>query len=252
MTKNSVFVLLLFLSFLGGFSQTFLKGKVMSDASNLDKISVINLTNLKNTMTEKGGFFTILAKVTDTLVFSGVQIKGMQIVLKPSDFSENLFFVKLKQQITMLDEVYIKNYAEINAVSLGIIPFRTKSYTPAQRRLRTAAAPFVSLYAGAMAGGSVGVDPIINFISGRTALLKKELSVENKERLQEKIENLYEEDFFIKTLKIPVEYIKGFQIYVIDDQRLISSIKYKNKTMTAFLLGDLAEKYKQMTFPKKD
>ena len=234
------------------FSQTLLKGKVISDASSLDEIHVINLTNEKSTVTEKGGFFSILAKVTDTLMFSGMQIKGMQIVLKQSDFSENLFFMRLKQQITMLDEVYIKDYSEINAFSLGIIPFGTKSYTPAQRRLRTATAPFLDLNAGGMAGGSVGVDPIINWLSGRTAMLKKELAVEKKERLQVKIDNLYKEDFFVKTLKIPVEYIKGFQIYVNDDQRLIDSIKSKNKTMTTFLLGELAEKYKQITFPKKE
>ena len=245
-------MLISFLFSQGGFSQTLLKGKVISDTPNLDRIHVINLTNEKSTMTEKGGFFSILAKVTDTLMFSGMQIKGMQIVLKQSDFSENLFFMRLKQQITMLDEVYIKDYSEINAFSLGIIPFGTKSYTPAQRRLRTATAPFVDLNAGGMAGGSVGVDPLINWLSGRTAMLKKELAVENKERLQVKIDNLYDDDFFIKKLKIPIEYVKGFQIYVVDDQRLIASIKSKNKTMTAFLLGELAEKYKQITFPKKE
>jgi hypothetical protein len=252
MIKNSLLVLISFLIFQNVFSQTLLKGKVICDASNLDKIHVINLTNEKSTMTEKEGFFSILAKVTDTLMFSGMQIKGMQIVLKQSDFFENLFFMRLKQQIIMLDEVYIKDYSEINSVSLGIIPKGIKSYTPAQRRLRTAAAPFVSLGAGGMAGGSVGVDPLINWMSGRTTMLKKELAVENKERLQAKVDNLYDEAFFIETLKIPFEYIKGFQIYVVDDERLISSIKSKNKTMTTFLLGELAEKYKQIAFPKKE
>ena len=252
MEKNSLFIFILFLISQSGSSQTLLKGKVISDASSLDGIHVINLTNEKSTITEKGGFFSILAKATDTLMFSGMQVKGMQVVLKQSDFAENIFFMRLKQQVRMLDEVYIKNYSEINAVSLGIIPKGTKSYTPAQRRLRTATAPFVDLNAGGMAGGSIGVDPLINWISGRTAMLKKELEVENKERLQVKIDNLYEEAFFTETLKIPSEYVKGFQVYVIDDQRLIASIKSKNKTMTTFLLGELAEKYKQVTFPKKE
>lgn len=234
------------------FSQTLLKGKVISEASNLDGIHVINLTNEKSTITEKSGFFSILAKPMDTLMFSGMQVKGMQIVLKQSDFSESLFFMRLKQQVTMLDEVYIKNYPEINAVSLGIIPKGTKSYTPAQRRLRTATAPFASLDAGGMAGGSIGVDPLLNWISGRTAMLKKELEVEKKERLQAKIDNLYEEDFFTETLKIPSQYVKGFQMYVSDDERLIASIKSKNKTMTTFLLGELAQKYLSITFPKKE
>ncbi|MEO8234358.1 MAG: hypothetical protein ABI549_02995 [Flavobacterium sp.] len=251
MKKNSLLILILFLLFQSSFSQVLLRGKVISDASSLDGIHVINLTNKKMTMTEKGGFFSILAKATDTLMFSGMQVKGMQFLLKQSDFTENLFFMRLKQQVRMLDEVYIKNYSEINAVSLGIIPKGTKTYTPAQRRLRTAE-QFKWYSPLLIPAGGMSVDGLINQISGRTAMLKKELEVENKERLQVKIDNLYDEAFFTETLKIPSEYVKGFQIYVIDDPRLIASIKSKNKTMTAFLLGELAEKYKQITFPKKE
>ncbi|WP_411377452.1 hypothetical protein ACLHWS_08560 [Flavobacterium psychrophilum] len=70
--------------------------------------------------------------------------------------------------------------------------------------------------------------------------------------LLDKLSVLFEENFYTETLKIPAEYIKGFQIYVIDDERLIASVKSKNKTMTTFLLGELAEKYKQITFAKKE
>ena len=251
MKRNSLLIVILFLLFQSGFSQVLLRGKVISDASSLDGIHVINLTNEKSSMTEKGGFFSILAKATDTLMFSGMQVKGIQVVLKQSDFTENLFFIRLRQQVTMLDEVYIKNYSEINAVSLGIIPKGTKIYTPAQRRLRTAE-QFKWYSPLLIPAGGMSVDGLINQMSGRTAMLKKELVVENKERLQVKIDNLYDESFFTQTLKIPSEYVKGFQIYVIDDQRLIESIKSKNKTMTTFLLGELAEKYKQITFPKKE
>jgi hypothetical protein len=249
MTKSNLLLLLFFIC-QTAFSQTLLKGKVISDAPNLDGIHVINLSGKKNTVTEKGGFFSILAKANDTLLFSGTQIKGIQVTLKEVDFSENLFFIKLKQHVRMLEEVYIKNYPEINAVSLGIIPKGTKSYTPAQRRLRTATAPFINLDAGGMAGGSIGVDPLINAISGRTAMLKKELEVEKKERLQTRIESLYDTAFFTETLKIPAEYVKGFEMYVIDNEKLIESIKAKNKTMTTFLLGELAEKYKQLIASK--
>ncbi len=239
-------VLLLFVSFFAsnqsGFSQTLLKGKVISNASSLDNINVINLSNKQSTVTEKGGFFSILAQANDTLMFSAIQVKGIQVVLKATDFSENLYFVQLKEQIMMLDDVYIKNYPEINAVALGIIPKGTKSYTPAQRRLRTATT----------GGGILPVDPILNWISGRTTMLKKEVQVENKERLLATLSNLYEDVFFVETLKIPAEYIKGFQIFALDNQRFVDSIKSKNKTLATFLLGELAGKYKSMTFPEKN
>ena len=249
MTKSNLLLLLFFIC-QTAFSQTLLKGKVISDALNLDGIHVINLSGKKNTVTEKGGFFSILAKANDTLLFSGTQIKGIQVTLKEVDFSENLFFIKLKQHVRMLEEVYIKNYPEINAVSLGIIPKGTKSYTPAQRRLRTATAPFINLDAGGMAGGSIGVDPLINASSGRTAMLKKEHKIEKKERRRTRIERLYDTAFFTETLKIPAEYVKGFEMYAIDNEKLIESIKAKNKTMTTYLLGELAEKYKQLIASK--
>jgi len=229
-----------------GFSQTLLKGKVISDASSLEGIHVINITNKEVTLTEQGGFFSILAKANDTLMFSAMQIKGVQVVLKETDFSENLYFMRLKSQITVLDEVYVKNYPEINAVTLGIIPKAAKKYTPAERRLRTATS------AEGSGGGAIGVDPLINWISGRTAMLKKEVEVEAKERLLARLSYLYEEVFFVETLKIPSEYIKGFQIFALDEPRLVASIKSKNTTLTTFILGELAEKYKSMTFPEKN
>ncbi|WP_300566875.1 hypothetical protein [Flavobacterium sp.] len=240
--KVNYFLYILFFLCQMSFSQTLLKGKVISAASSLDNINVINLSNKRNTVTEKGGFFSILAQANDTLMFSAIQVKGIQVVLKATDFSENLYFVPLKEQITMLDDVYIKNYPEINAVALGIIPKGTKSYTPAQRRLRTATT----------GGGIVPVDPIINWISGRTAMLKKEVQVENKERLLATLSDLYEDVFFVETLKIPSEYIKGFQIFALDNERLVASIKSKNKTLVTFLLGELAGQYKSMLFPEKN
>jgi hypothetical protein len=252
MKKNSVLIIILFFFIQSSFSQTLLKGKVISEVLNLDGIQVINLTNQRSTSTEKGGFFSILAKPTDTLLVSAMQIKGVQLILKSADFSENLFFVRLQPQINQLDEVTIKNYSEINAVSLGIIPKGVKTYTPAQRRLKAAATPDESLNAGGMAGGSVGLDPLINMISGRTAMLKKELEVENKERLLVRLSNIYEDAFFVDQLKIPSDYIKGFKIYAIDNVRLVNAIKAKNMTLTSFLIGELAEKYKKMTFPERN
>ena len=245
------FSLLVFLFTQSIFSQSLLKGKVISDASNLDGILVVNLSSKSNTSTEKSGFFSIFAKPTDTIMFSGLQVKGIQVVLKETDFSENLFFMRLKAQINMLDEVYIKNYPEINAFSLGIISKGTKSYTPAQRKLRTASNAFASSNKDGSAGVSAGLDPVLNWISGRTAMLKKELEVETKERLIAKLASMYEDEFYTKTLNISSEYIKGFQIFVIDDAGFVSALKSKNKTLATFLLGEMAEKYKLILTPEK-
>jgi hypothetical protein len=130
---------------------------------------------------------------------------------------------------TELKEVIVNKHPEINAVSLGISSKGVKHYTPAERKLFTA--------------NSTPVDALLNLMSGRTAMLKKELEVEKKEYLLMKIGTLFDDDYYMKTLKIPANYIKGFQYYCIENTNFVMALKSKNKTMTNFLIVPLAEKY---------
>ena len=43
--------------------------------------------------------------------------------------------------------------------------------------------------------------------------------------------------------QIPVDDIKGFQLYCVDDADFAVSLNTKNKTMSMFLITDLARKY---------
>ena len=77
-------------------------------------------------------------------------------------------------------------------------------------------------------------------------MLKKELVIERKETALEKIESLLEPKYFIETLKIPAEYVKGFEYYCVDDSKFNLVLKSKNKTMAKFLLIDLARNYLEL------
>ena len=222
-------------------SQTILKGKIVAETANLENINIINLSNKNSGVSDALGYFDIVAKPQDTLVFSAVNIMGIQVILKNIDFSNKLFFVRLKTKINQLEDVSINN--KISAVSLGIIPKGIKRYTPAERRLRNASNFDPTLNAGMMAGGSVGLEPILNAITGRTKSLKKELEVERKERLLIKLNDFYTEEYYINSLKILKENIKGFQILALDDEKITQSLKSNNKTMTSFLLTELSKKH---------
>ena len=76
-------------------------------------------------------------------------------------------------------------------------------------------------------------------------MLKKELSVEKKEFLMLKLENLFEDKYYVETLRIPEELIKGFQYYCIEDPDFVRSINEKNKTMSMFLIVGLASEFKK-------
>ncbi len=220
-----------------------IKGKVTSEFIDLDGIYIINLRSDAATATEKEGYFTINASVGDTLMFSAFQIKGRKVVISESDFDKDLILVKLEPMINRLDEVVVKQYKNINAVSLGIISADIKRYTPAERKLRTASGVDLAGNTDGSSGGSVGLDPLFNWMSGRTAMLEKEVEVERKETLLRRIENQFGFDYFIKKLKIPEEYVKGFWYYVVEDTTFATALNAKNKTMAAFKLAELATKY---------
>ncbi len=228
-----------------------IKGKVVSEAPDLENIYVINLKSEATATTGNNGYFTIPATVGDTLMFSAVQIKGQKIVITEKDFAKELILFKLEPVINKLNEVIIKQYKNINAVSLGIIPANTKHYTPAERHLRTASDADLSGNVDGSLGGSVGLDPVFNWISGRTAMLKKELEIEKKEFLLAKLEDQFGTDYFTLKLKIPKDYVKGFWYYAVEDSRLANALNAKNKVMAAFVLFELATKYMEMQTVEK-
>lgn len=219
-----------------------INGKVTADYNDLESIYIVNLKTEKSTLTERGGYFSINASVGDTIMFTAVQFKSLKITLKEEDFNKELLFVKMETFIRVLDEVKINEYKDINAVSLGIISSKTKHYTPAERKLKTASNSDAQIGTNT----SIGLDPILNWMSGRTTMLKKEVEVEKKELMLTKIQNLYEAEYFVETLKIPEDFVKGFQYYIVEDAKFVEALKAKNKTMATFIMNELAVTYKDL------
>lgn len=219
-----------------------LKGKVVADSNELEGIYIINLKTDAAVLTEKGGYFSIPATEGDTLQFSAVQFKGLKRGLKKEDFNSDLLFVKMEILTRQLDEVKVNEYKNINAVSLGIIPKGQKKYTPAERKLATAG-EFRWYSPLLIPVGGMSVDGLINSISGRTAMLKKELIVERKEFFLKKIREQFDENYFTETLKIPADYVEGFQYYIVESTELETALNEKNKIKATFILSGLSVEY---------
>ncbi|MCC9063271.1 carboxypeptidase-like regulatory domain-containing protein [Flavobacterium piscisymbiosum] len=223
-----------------------LNGRITSNSNYLEGVYVVNAQTEAMSTTDESGAFSIMAKAGDEIVFSSIQFKENKVILKPEDFSDINFSVKLSMVMHQLQEVVVRNYSGINAVALGIIPGNQKSYTEAERKLHTATALNATANAGTMAGGSVSADPLLNFLSGRTAMLKKEVIVEKKEFFLKLLERMFTLDHFIDRLKIPAQYVKGFEYYAVDNDKFTVILNSKNRTSTEFLLGELAVKYKEI------
>ena len=242
------FLLILFVLFYQiTFGQTvgekLIHGKIILESGTAVGVTIINLVNEKSTVSDNNGDFYILAKADDLLVFSSVNLEYYRRIIEEEDLKQDILIIKMTAKITELKEVVVNKHPEINAVSLGISPKGIKKHTPAERKLVTASS---------MKLNPMGLDPLINLLSGRTAMLKKELEVEKKEYLLMKISTLFSDDYYIKTLKIPPIYIKGFQYYCIEKEDFANSLRSKNKTMTKFLIVPLAESYNEIISDKRE
>lgn len=223
--------------------QKLIEGKIVVKGASTDGIIILNLVNEKETRSNKDGVFTILAKPDDLLVFSAVHLDGQRKIIDQETYDSGRIMVEMTAKIEQLDEVEVTDYRRINAVALGVLTKPAKRYTPAERRLKTATSLDATANAGMMMGGALSIDPLINWMSGRTKLLKSELKVERHEIALRQLEDLYDKEFYTYKLKINPDYIRSFQYYCIGDHEFVETLNSKNKTLSDFLIGMLAIQY---------
>ena len=209
-----------------------IRGKITADSVAVDRINIVNITTEKATVSDAKGFFTIPVKEGDVLVFTAVNLEGLRRKITKEDLIEEVLTVIMLPKSIILNEVVV-NESSITAESLRIIPYGQKNYTPSERKLYTATS-----------GG--GIDGLLNTISGRKAMLKKEIIVEKKEQLLARIDVLFEDKYYTETLRIPLDYIKGFQYYCVEDVAFANALRAKNKTLTMYLIVKLAENYNEI------
>lgn len=209
-----------------------IRGKITVDSVAVDRITIVNVSSNKATVSDAGGFFTIPAKEGDVLVFTAVNLEVLRRKINKQEVLQEIITVVMIPKSIVLKEVLV-NKSLLTAESLGIIPYGQKKYSPAERKLYTATS-----------GG--GIDGLLNAISGRKAMLKKEIVIEKKEQLLARLDILFDNQYYTETLQIPLDYIKGFQYYCVDDASFADALKSKNKTLIMYLIVKLAENYNKI------
>ena len=215
-----------------------LRLQVLVDTVAVEKVNVLNLRSNKMVATDKKGSCTIAVKLGDILVITAVNLETRRHEITAEEFDSAAAIQKMSYRITPLEEVNVNENANVNETSLGIVAANQKKYTPATRKLRTAQTGFL--------------DPLLNKMSGRTSDLKKQVTIEQKEKLLLKLDGLYEEKYYTDVLKIAPEAIPGFQYYLIDDPEFAGALKAKNKTLTMFYVKRLALQYNEILLRESD
>ncbi|MFB9110452.1 carboxypeptidase-like regulatory domain-containing protein [Flavobacterium gyeonganense] len=230
--NNILYIILIFIVQVS-FGQTSgakeIQGQILEQSTPVDGVNIINNNTQVTAVSDVNGLFSIVAKEGDVLVFSSVNLEPLKRRIGAEDLQEKILRIKMSAKEIELKEVIVNENANITAENLGIIPHGQKKYTPAERKIYTAT--------------STSVDKILNSISGRTTMLKKEAKIEKKEVLFRKLEYLFEENYYTDRLKIPLQHIKGFQLYCVESPEFAVSLNTKNKTMSMFLITGLAQEY---------
>lgn len=242
MTRIKFLLFFLLFSAIAFSQEKMIQGKITSDGNPVEGIDIVNLVNEKSAKSNANGEFQILAKADDLLVFSSQRFEYKRRIIEQSDLKSTSIAIQMTPKPGQLDEVVITKYRNINATDLGILSKPAKEFTPAERRLKAASSYDLSV--GTY--NSVSLDAIINSISGRTAMLKKELQVEKREIAREKLLLLYEEEYFTDKLKIPADFVNGFQYFAVENDKLRSALNAKNKVLSDFLLAEIAPQYLEL------
>ena len=254
MLRNKTFLLFLFLVVTSASAQNVffykLEGKVINSNKGIADVHVMNTSSNRATITDEEGLFSIATRLNDTILFSAVQYKRVNLVVTRAMLESSSIVVPLEEFINELDEVVVRPYnlsgdlgRDMNnlktdkvyvAATLGLPNAYVKPITQAERKLNEATT----------GGGLVPLNPIINAISGRTKYLKKVLASKEKYARTSRVREYYADSLFVKYLKIPENKIEDFMYYcevdnsfssVVDSHDKLKIWEYLKLRSTAYL-----------------
>lgn len=229
--KIIFFTAFIFFSFSLSAQETYiLKGRVDLDVADGLQANIINLHTKKATISHPDGSFSIEVALGNLVLFSSIGYTSKQIEITREILAEEKLVIRLDQSMDMLDEVHLSNSnltgdltkdAEIvpyfDQAEIGF-PIRYKQMTGAERRLYAATTG---------AGGALGIDPLINAISGRTKRLKRYVKNEKDAEARRWLRELLPNDFFTDKLGLAEEQIELFVDFCFDKPKLRELIKEK-------------------------
>ena len=232
-----------------------LNGQLIAN-DEVEGLHILNKTAAKYTISNDDGSFVIPAKVSDTLVISGVKYQLEEVIITASIIELGEFNVQLKEKVNELNEVVVgkiltgnlesdleNSEAEpkINFYDLGIPGFTGKPLTQNERKLFDAdGGDMVGLVGGTYGGGpSLNLNKFLNTISGRTKKLKAIVELDNRSSCIERLRRDYESYIFEKDT-LAENLHNEFFLFCQEDARFLNLCKENNDLeLLEFLLAKL-------------
>lgn len=247
-TKITLPFFLLFITTIG-IAQTRkqIQGKIVVSNASASNVLILNLNTEQEVKSDRNGNFVILVQLDDVLLFSSENLNFFRKIIGETEFQLEKLEVEMTSKAFILEEVEIVDNKSYNAVDLGILQRPAKSYTPMERRLKTAG-DFKPIHLLGLLGGSVQLDPIFNAINGKTKRLKKEILLERNIRKLENFRAFFPEKELVEDLKMNSDEVSEFTYSILDEKEFETLLENRDKSKMQFYL---IEKYSQFKNKKK-
>lgn len=214
-------------------------------------ITIFNETSKKGTVSTSGGNFSIAVAPGDRLVFSAVQFEDFTVIVGEEIIDSGVLNVRISEAINQLEEVVVSTTGlsgvieiDVNRVPLGVIelPESAAEINPVKWEFKPD--PLTSPRNAAM--DLEYLQHGIKFINIFKAIFSESQQEEaNRKRIDEKIRELYDDEFFQKYLDIEYENINDFIFFAESNGlREILLQPEHELDLIAFLI-EQSEKYKK-------
>ena len=225
-------------------NQKTLQGQVVTDSIIVDFGYVINLNSHVKANIESKGFFKIPAQVKDTLLFLGLEFKAKKVILTADDFKVPVLKIRLKADITKLEEVTID-------ASGGLKPNIPDSQTIVDQQYyddekSTSKNPIVQ-----PGDAFENQADFVRMFKDLKKLLKKKKEEDSeyisKYTFVETVSNTYNQNFFTETLDIDEKDIVLFIVYCDNDNASKKFLKPHTKFELTNYLVSKKDEFKKLT-----
>lgn len=241
-----------------------LKGRISADSLEGSSVHIINLTQKTGTVNTSAGTFEIEVKVNDILLFSSVTYEKKEIQITEEIFRSGYLEVDLITAVNVLDDVNLSNITltgnlntdlenievvkdlplGINAANFMDAKFKSDFTDPLRAPENLAFQQNNVMQETPV--NLIGVASMINQLLGIKKPQKVKLPPGFNKPVSFQVRNLFNDEFFITSLKIEEAKIKDFLFYL-DDQAIDKQLLLDQNRMALIeLLIDHSEKYRSL------
>ncbi|NJM79999.1 MAG: carboxypeptidase-like regulatory domain-containing protein [Flavobacterium sp.] len=255
--NNLTLALLLFLfaQFFYGqvkiYERQVLSGRIVSDSTEVENITVFNISTNIGAITNSDGKFSILARAKDTLYFQGISFVSQQYVLTGNDFWIEELEVLLQVKVNQLNEVIvtpstltgnlkedtkkIKTYA-LSPIDVNVVKYYEDTRYSSSNKVNTSPnhfAPNGSTFNFLAIGRGIGKLLGIKGNKEKNALAvfeERKLREVQSKSFADHMRERFSYHFFVSSLKIKNENIASFFAFAeIPSIDLIDFLKTENE-----------------------